>query len=99
MHSYYVIFSLNGELKDKSVEACNPGQAFAKVLKEQPSAVLKKAVRMSQWFGEAFTEYDPPKVQRNPVPEPRPFRGKPTKADPFFSFYSEIPVRPKRLKE
>lgn len=76
-HVYQVEFDLDGELKQEPYEASNPGMAFAKCLKENPSATLIKAIRwgkipagpLSQY---AQINYDPPKVQRPPRSEPKP---------------------------
>ena len=72
MHNYKVEFIDDGETEVKSIDADNPGHAFYKCQREFPLATMIKCWREGTRMAEAYTEYLPPRVQRDPVPEPKP---------------------------
>lgn len=93
MHIYTVKFSTGEGQQSTRLEARDPGCAFAKCQRENPGAIMLECVRQSTWQGqiEAITRYEPPPVQRDPAPEPKPFR-MPAKNDKdgAFPFYDEV---------
>ena len=87
--NYRVDFTLNKAPGSKVFTADNAGTAFAKCLKENPTAVLVKA--WVQGVSGGYCEFDPPAVQRAPRVEPRPARAlKPDEKDGVMPFYDEV---------
>ena len=89
---YKVSFILNGEQRVDKFEATSAGRAFAKCLLANPGCELVKAWREGKYRdGEGYTEFEPPKIQRQPVPEPHPFRTpRPNEKVGEFPFYDQV---------
>lgn len=72
MKSYYVEWELDGEVHEKTLDAIDPGNAFAKILARYPGAKLRRCIIAGHLAGKIHfpivqIEYDPPGTSR---PEP-----------------------------
>lgn len=93
MHNYNVTIELDGERRTRSVEAVDPGQAMAILLKLEPDCRIIEVERYSggAGFGEGFTIYEPPPVVRPPVKDPAPARAlRRSERGCEFPFYDEV---------
>lgn len=83
-----------GFLQSESLVAVDPGSAFAKCQKKYPGATMKKAKCYGRTQGgEGWATFDPPRVQRDPLPEPRvPRPLKPDDRSCVFDFYDHDQV-------
>lgn len=100
--TFHIEYEQDGELRTESLEAPNPGAAFAKCLKLHPEAVLVRCFRFGKLPGGGHLEisYDPPPVQRAIQPDPRPPRTHhvPTSQENTFPFFSDIKPKPKEKR-
>lgn len=93
-HVYQIEYELDNKLEIKPYEAPNPGEAFAKCLKEHPSATLIKATRFGKIPAGPMSSYVeinyiPPPVQR-PLAEnlkPVTVKSQPAKDEMVFPFF------------
>jgi hypothetical protein len=91
MHDYDVEYQLEGETKWKRIEATDPGQAFVKAQMMFPGARMLKALRHGNGYGEAWTEYEAPPVQRGPEVRQRAFNPKTVDENTMtFPFYDQV---------
>ncbi len=74
MVTFSVEYTESGEPKSEDVEATNPGNAFATVLKSNPKVTLVRCYRQGAGAGGfGYSEWLPPKANRPITPEPRPY--------------------------
>lgn len=91
-HKYTIDYLLNGETRQDDYDAPNPGEAFAKCLKENPGATLLHCTRYGKILQQyVLINYDPPPVQRPLAKQVR--MGKttktPTSEEMTFPFFEE----------
>jgi hypothetical protein len=88
---YNVDYELDGQTKTQiNIWSSDPGSAMAECLKKNPGARI-----ISAWVegfkGAGFQEWFAPKVQRDPMPEPRRARAlRKNERGCEFPFYDEV---------
>jgi len=92
MYKYHVRYELNGKALTEKIEATHAGAAFAKCQKLKPGArMLGAHTEGGGLGGYGFTTYEPPQVQRDSIPDPKPPQPlKPKDRTCIFPFYDEV---------